>query len=662
MINARFEGRFRLFDDQGRSLGNPPTCFVAVSYKMTERKSLNIEERRPSASASNALKISAMRNQKTGEIVDVVSRDLHISEVIPYRIDSDGHLKIYLHDGVARSIANAVPRGGINIDGRRWSGHMVETMSVDGAAISEMEAFDEKHTVLFARDHLGLKPDEGAVLEHGPDYYPAPDYIDEKIHTYYLKVSKAKGPLLPKSLAGMTHKFQAKGMIREMEAQQILDAITVGMIPNARLEMQILSLYHHLGLRAQTWTGRTIDLQLNKIANPANVSGLLKAMGEPDERFKTVKGSAGQLRPIHSTFVEEGQTRGSISGLSAEDVDFIVHDGKTVNTAVVIPLTKDLKGQVHAGFSVAYLPVPQRYEGNGMSVTAPSFNIPPEVTTLKQLKRFIADQYGISPSHVFKLGESYFAHLGLTPHRIHPFAIAAPPALMKDPDTHFIPFYQMMLLQRLISKEPHFMLAIARAYRYFHDELKLEAKMQVKAIIKQRFEGLQPDWSIPLNYETMDMMRQHIEERLQEKHELERQAQHKHEIEEEELKKKRKDAPPQNFIAPPIAAMEVDEQPAQTEVKTVATLNKEELLEEFEHPKESVPEAELSAESGSAATYSAALDETTRKAEAEKKKTQAFKPHPDSRGLVRDFDLEAEIEAFIDEVQPDLGSPRPEKW
>jgi SAM-dependent methyltransferase len=543
MIAQRFDGHFRLYADNGASMGHPPTCFVAVSYKMAERKSLRIEERRPSSSEKSSLKITAMRNKDTGEITDVVSRDLNASELIPYRIDSRGYLKIYLHDGVARSITNAVPRGGVNLDGRRWSGHMVEPISVDAEVIAKMEAFDIKHTALFARDYVGIKPEAGAVLEHGPDYYPAPDYIDEKIHTYYMHAQKAKGTIVPKAHVGMSETFQAKGFIREIDAQQVLDAITVGMIPNSRLELQILSLFQHLKMKAETWTDKKLNLQINKLVKSADTSALLRAMSEPDERFKAVKGTAGQLRSIHSTFVEEGQSRGAMSGLSAESVDFIVHDGETINTAVILPLTKGLKGDIHAGFNIKYMPVPQRHEGNGMTATAPTLNIPPEIVNNKQLKKFIADEYGIDVSSVFKMGESYFSHVGVTPRRIHPFAIAAPPDMMKDPDSHFIPFYQMMLLQRMLAKEPHLMTVLARSYRYFHEEMQLEAKHDVKAILKQRFENLQPDWSLPIHYENMDLAREHLDEKIHEQnasHDQEIAQKHKHD-EEERLRQKQEE-------------------------------------------------------------------------------------------------------------------------
>ena len=515
IINDKFEGHFRLYDVTGEPLGHPPTCFIAMAVKLAERKSLNIEERRPSTTDSGKLKISAMRNQKTGEILDVVTRDLDVNEIVPYRVDEEGRLKVYLHDGIARSITNAVPRGGMNVDGRIWSGHMIEPISVDAEALSTMESFDVKHSVLFARDYLGLKPAPNAILEHGPDYYPAPDYIDEKIKTFYLSVLHKKGEIAPKSFLGHSDKFQAKGVVREFDAQKVLDAITVGMIPNARLELQILSLFQHLKMKAETWSDKQLRIKVSKINEKLNVKKLLASLGEPDDRFKEIKGTTGQLRPVHSVFVEEGNTRGAISGLTSQDIDFVVHDDRSVNTVVVLPITKDLKGEVHAGINLKHLPIPQRHEGNGLTISAPSFDLPPHIKHQKEIKRFIAEKFGINISMVIKMGESYYAHVGMTPQRIHPYAIAAPAQAFKDPTTKFIPFYQFALLQRFISKEPHFMTAIARAYRYFNADMKLDAKLRAKAIVKQRFDNVQPDWGIPISYESVEVAKRrsmHVEE------------------------------------------------------------------------------------------------------------------------------------------------------
>src|SRR5690606_28424322 len=139
--------------------------------------------------------------------------------------------------------------------------------------------------------------------------------------------------------------------------------------------------------------------------------------------------------------------------ISSEELDFVISDATTINTAVVLPITGSMRGDIHAGFLIKHLPVPQRYEGNGMTVSVPQYNIPKEITNYRMLKQFIAEKFGVTPDMVLKLGESYFSHIGVTPHRIHPFAVAAPPSNFKDPNTRFMPMYQYMLLWRSISKE-----------------------------------------------------------------------------------------------------------------------------------------------------------------------------------------------------------------
>ena len=505
IINEKFEGRFRLYEDNGRPLGNPPTCYIAVAYKMAERKSLHIEERRPSIGDASNLKIIAMRNDKTGELSDVVSRDLDVCEVIPYRVDEEGRLKVYLHDGIARSITNAVMRGGINIDGKRWSGHMIEPLSVNTGNLPERDDFDHKNSVLFARDYLGLKPEGQSVLEHGPDYYPAPEFIDERIHTYYLEVRKAKSAVQPKSVIGV-EKFQAKGVIREFDAQQVLNAITVGMIPSARLELQILALMKDNNVKPESWIKKNLGIHAGKISSDLDLARLLDQLTQTDNRFQKVKGTSGELRPVHSTFVEEGQSRGSITGLSAENIDFVIHDNKTINTVVVLPLTTNLKKDIHAGFQVQHLPVPQRYDGTGAVMMLPSFNLPAEIRTEKEIKKFVADKFDLLPHMVIKMGEPYYSHIGVTPQKILPYAIAAPPDAYKDPDTLFMPLWQLMIMWKQISRSTHMMTLIARSYKYFADNDYISMRRESKMIQKAQMMDFDPKWSIPVAYERIEAL------------------------------------------------------------------------------------------------------------------------------------------------------------
>lgn len=499
-IALNFDGHFRLYDNDAEPMGDPPTSFIAVARKMPERESLVVMERRISED-KGTLEVRAMRNEKTGELIDIVTRKMEIAEIIPYRVSEDGRLHVLLHDGLVRGIVNAVPRSGLNLDGRQWSGHMVEPLSTLYDHLRDLDTFNESNTRKFARDFLGLTPKREAVLTRGAEYYPDPNYIDERVHTFYVDVEDPGGSFPPKGKLFHNRQFRAKSLIREFPAQLILDAISVGLIPNGRLELQILALFQHLNMKAENWTSKDISIIAGEIVGKLDVKDILKQASESDKRFREVKGAAGQLRTVNSIFVEEGQSQGGRAGLTSDLSDFVISDEKTINTAVVVPLTKSLKGDIHAGFLIKHTPVPQRYEGNGMTVSAPQFNIPKEITNFKMLKQFIAEKFGVTPDMVIKLGESYYSHSGITPERIHPFCIAAPPSYIKDPEIKFIPIYQYMLLWKSISREPHFMTTIARAYRFLPGHMRSQAKIDVKKILEDRFKQAQPEWTVPASFE-----------------------------------------------------------------------------------------------------------------------------------------------------------------
>ncbi|MEM7680140.1 MAG: class I SAM-dependent methyltransferase [Pseudomonadota bacterium] len=504
-IEENFRDHFRLLNDKGEPMGYPPTSFIVVARKMAERKSLLIHERRPTQTEDSKLTITAMRNNTTGELVDIVSRDEQVSEIIPYRIDPEtGRLKVYLHDGVPRSIANSVPRNGFSIDDRRWSGHMVEPVSVPHAHMPDKDVEDEallKHTESFAKKFLGLSPKDNQALKLGPDYFPAPDYIDEVINTYYLEVNKAEGEMPPKTSLIGTDSFQEKGYIREVDAQQVLDAITVGKIPNARLELQLLYLFNHLGVQIENWAQKQIAWKIGDVQSRTKLRTFLKNYHIEDKRFKDVKGTAGQLRSVHSIFVEEGQSRGAVTGLASRDLDFVVQNDQTINRAVVLPLSKNMKKEIHAGVMLKQMPVPQRHSGDANIISAPYFDLPANVTNIKLAKEYLAEQFGVTPEMVIKLGESYFSHIGMTQQKIHPFGVVVPEGTPDDPNIIFIPFYQMMLLRKSIKKDTHMMLTLARAYRFFHEEIAFDFKRRVGPIMQERFEHVKPEWSLPMNFE-----------------------------------------------------------------------------------------------------------------------------------------------------------------
>jgi len=424
IVKARFDKKFKLFDENGRLLGNPPTSFITIAQKVGEKKSLHLLERKPSRNPNRTIRIVAMRDEIDGKIQDIVCRDQEIVEILPYRVENEKRLKIFIHEGLPRGLVNAVPRNGPNIDGKHWSGHMTEAIAIPDHVFQAIKPGDTKSTMNFARDFLGLKIIPGKDIEDGPGFFPAPDHIDERVQTKYLQVQAPDGPIMPRQILAELDGFSTQGKIREVDAQRILNAIGVGLIPSSRLEMQILALYEKLDLPYEAWADCPLSLKTEEPEDISRLKEIVDKLAQHDNRFKEIRGTAGQIRTNHSIFVDEGQSKGGIMGLASREMEFILQEDKSQNTAVILPLTKSINGEVMAGVIEDYLPVPQRYKGNGYILSCPSLSLPKEITNFELARKYIAEKFEVPVDCVSRMGESYFSHIGLTPQRIYPFAVS----------------------------------------------------------------------------------------------------------------------------------------------------------------------------------------------------------------------------------------------
>ncbi|MEM6781211.1 MAG: methyltransferase domain-containing protein [Pseudomonadota bacterium] len=422
-VAARFDKKFRLYNEDLEALGPPPTSFIALAQKTGEKKSLVLTERRPSRQHNGRMTITAMRDDENGGIIDVVSRNVESTEVIPYYVTPENTLRVFVHEGIPRALTNTVPRFTSNLDGKKWSGHMTEAIALPNEVIHEIKPQDRKSLVLFTRDYLGLKPADDAELEDGPALYPAPDYIDERIETKYLRVDTEKNDFEPRKTLEDIEGFSTKGRVRDVDAQDILNAAGVGLLPTCRLEVQIMALYEKLGIPYMAWADCPLTLKEGEPKNVTRLQKQIHKLAEHDDRYQEIKGSAGQIKTVNSIFVEEGQAEGGITGLASRDMEFVMQEDTAQNVAVVLPLTKKINGEVMAGIVETYLPVPQRYKGNGYMISCPSYPLPRELTNFEMVRKYIADKFEVKIENVARMGEGYFTHIGVTPQRIYPFAV-----------------------------------------------------------------------------------------------------------------------------------------------------------------------------------------------------------------------------------------------
>lgn len=423
-VKSRLKGHLRLYREDGTPMGPPPTSSIIVAQKIAQKTSLIVQERRSSRARAGSLYLRTVKDDRTGQISDIVSRDLEIAEIIPYRVTPENELKVYLHTELPRGLANSVPRNGKNLDGRRWSGHMTEAIALPAHDLKEASQKSAEEVRAYVKRDVGIQASLDSKIQNGPGFFPDPYRIDEKIETYYVRVEKYHEPFEPiKTLHDLTG-YSSKGRLRELDAQAVLNALAVGFLPSSRLEVQLLALFELCGIKNQVWSEMPLQISEVPVEEVASLKKITSPLTETDTRFREIRGSAGNIRLVQSVFVDEGRDEGGgITGLAARDMEFVIPEDNTLNTAVVLPLVKDLSGEVLAGVVTEYLPVPQRYKGTGMTITLPSFPLPREVTDMEAARLFIAERFKVDSKFVARMGESYFTHIGITPHRIYPFVV-----------------------------------------------------------------------------------------------------------------------------------------------------------------------------------------------------------------------------------------------
>jgi len=391
--------------------------------------------------------VQSVRDEESGEVVDVVMRDEPRADIIPYFIGADGLLNVVLRASVERGIANLIPRSPHNLDGKRWSGHMVAPATIP---FSELEGVDRtSHTAAakLMQKKFGLRVQGGQSFIEGPKGYPAPSMIDERLETLYVLIEKPDFSTL--RVAGPQDALK----LRVYDADDVLRATGSGFIPSAWLDIQMQDLLKRSGLKVVPWLHEAIPLSYDPPPHDQMLRAgkiLKQKPHDPDKpaapqqpiyskagrnnpwpknlgKFRPIRGRAGQIATMRSSFVEQGRENGAIRGLTSTDMDFACPQGDFLNIAAVMPLTEDFQGNTLVGFEFKELPVPSRFGQQDAMMNLPTLPLPASITTIDEARAYVADQFGVETSRVATMGESFFTFVDMMPQRVFPFCMTRYP-------------------------------------------------------------------------------------------------------------------------------------------------------------------------------------------------------------------------------------------
>lgn len=447
-----YEGKVRLFDEALRPLPLPPSNYIALIRKLEEGESMRVREHRAAARKPGYLKLEHFRNSATGGLYDLVSRPGDVYDVIPYGTDGRGHTVVYAKSGYPRPIPNIHPRQmSPNLDGKSWSGHMVEPLAV---ANEKGSAGDAVRRLLQERTAF----DPGAIgpFSEGLTYYTAPADVNEKVSSVFVPVKDAA---YEAGLKGKFSGFGADGSVRAFEIQDLLRGVQVGMLPEARLEMNIYALMRKLGVTPENWIGDSYRITEAQIPAVADLETLLAPGGKA---FDAVNTPASWLKVQRSVFVDEAAGK---KVLATQELEFAVPANKageadiSTNSVMAIPLVKDSRtGEILMGVQARDFPSVQAQDGQSRLLTVPGFRLPSSVRTLGGAQGFLAEQF--PGAQAAPLGEGYFPSMGILPNRVFPYIVTG--AIGQSPHCAFVPLRDLFdAIPRL--HDAHLILAVCRS-------------------------------------------------------------------------------------------------------------------------------------------------------------------------------------------------------
>ena len=423
VVKNHFKGSFQFYSEDYAPMPLPATNYFLVAQKVVDKQSLLLEERRPSQAPVGDLQVMVVRDKKSGKLHELVKRPGEHCDIVPYRITPDNRLVVYVRSGYPRPIINAGSRGRHNLDGKKWSGHLIEPVSMATVSMSDDVEANRNMIFDYVRGYTSLRPKSENSWHVGDTYFPAPDQIDEAIEAVYVEVENPAKSSWPIEV-DQESTFTELGTITELDGADIILASQVGLLPEPRLELHVMDLMRRNGISLPRWIGEVMPKMIRQAVRHSDPEKVLEEV-EPAVFEEEKREAPVHLKPVKAVFIEEGKVGRQTRGLSAQDVEYIVTDDGIENIAIVLPITRDWDNNLLVALEPQIMPVPNRIGGDGAMLNAPSFPLPKSVKTIDDAKAFIASKFKVDVENVAQMGASFFTHVGVMPQRVYPFTVAS---------------------------------------------------------------------------------------------------------------------------------------------------------------------------------------------------------------------------------------------
>ncbi len=431
IVRNRFRDRFELRDTDGRRLEDPATNFIIVGEKVPADEGVRLSESvagarqdvvpearkrnvAPEARKRNTfLFMEHYRHRRSGVVFDLARRPRLTLEALPwFRLAGD--VFVLARKSYPRPILCCAPRGTASLDGATAVGYVTETLNVGQGDKPPGQTVEE---ALAELAHVGGERIRG--FAPGATYYPSPGGLQEEVRSLFVEIE----PTFVETEIGNLSGFSTSGQVRAIEARQLLRAVQVGGLADARLETGVYQLLAERGFGAGPWIGEAIELDTEA---PATVAAMAELAGRPARRrFERADhaASSGFLELCCAEF-EELDAAGTVIRRAGRE--FVMPRPLSFNTVATAPLRKH-GDQVWLGIDDDDLPAAQCFNGNSQLLVAPAWRLPHAVDTLTAAWEWtrgrLEAEYGVTSGEIWELGGRYHPSPGVTPEAVYPIAV-----------------------------------------------------------------------------------------------------------------------------------------------------------------------------------------------------------------------------------------------
>jgi len=430
IVENRFAGKFFLSDLNGNHLTFPPTNYLIVGEKVSKGEGVLLDNatmrQRDTAKTQNPavtpsqsptvasfLNLKFYRHKQTNQIYELAMRPNQTLDILPWFENENGQIFVLAKKDFPRPIVNANNERK-NLNRANFSGYLTEPIS---ALVQSPKSKVQSPIFEILNNRANLSEDEILDVSEPQFYYTSAGGIDERVESFLVKIAPFDKE--PQEIENYT-KFKSAGVVRELDALQVLRASHVGGMFDARLEINIYRLLRKLNRSASAWIGASVKPTTQTFSGKIETNFEIEIRAEFEE-IEAVENSFLKLRK--SEFIETDSAK---TVISKAEFEYVLPKTFSKNTVAAIPFIKT-ENEILVGIEFRDLPAPQTFSGTSQIACVPAWRLPFSVEHKFDLEPFLHEKFpkdfNVEIKSYWELGGSYFTSAGITPEIVYPSAV-----------------------------------------------------------------------------------------------------------------------------------------------------------------------------------------------------------------------------------------------